>query len=492
MTSFPHLQIITRRARMSGLLLLTLLLANCAPDLGPMPEPKPESAYATEKSFVAPEAEWPAANWWTAYQDPALNALIAEGLAGAPDIKIAEARLRQAEAAAQQSGAALMPQLTANGSASEIRQSLNQGFPDQFKSFLPHGWHDQGQATGNLDYTLDLFGQNRAAFIAATSEAEAARVDMAEARLTLSTAIAIAYANLEQLAADRTAAADALSDRRQSAELVRQRQSQQLENEGEVSQALSRTAAAEADLDRIDGQVALARNQLAALVGKGPDRGLDIALPTTVQLKPFGVPKRLSADLIGRRPDIVAARLRAGAAASRIDVARAAYYPNIDLSGYFGLQAIGLGDLVSPASEIGKLGPAVSLPIFDGGRIEGAYRGARAEYDEAVANYDKTLTGALREVADALANQRELAKELGHTRTAFQESENAYRIAKLRYSGGLSRYVDVLTAEDTMVQQRRAVSDLEARAFTQDVQLIRALGGGFRSEATNSAQAAKE
>ena len=326
-----------------------------------------------------------------------------------------------------------MPQLTANGSASETRQSLNQGFPDQFKSFLPHGWHDQGQVTGNLDYTLDLFGQNRAAFIAATSEAEAARVDMAEARLTLSTAIAIAYANLEQLAADRTAAADALSDRRQSAELVRQRQSQQLENEGEVSQALSRTAAAEADLDRIDGQIALARNQLAALVGKGPDRGLDIALPTTVQLKPFGVPKRLSADLIGRRPDIVAARLRAGAAASRIDVAHAAYYPNIDLSGDFGLQAFGLGDLISPASMIGQIGPAVSLPIFDGGRIEGGYRNARAQYDEAVANYDKTLTGAFHDVADVLANQRELAKELGHTRPRCQESENAYRIAKLRY-----------------------------------------------------------
>ena len=203
MTPYAHLQVIIRWSRASGPLLLALILANCAPDLGAMPQPKPESAYATEKSFTAPQAQWPAAQWWTAYQDPALNALIDEGLSGAPDIRIAEARLRQAEATAQQSGAALMPQLTANGSVSESRQSLNQGFPDQFKSFLPHGWHDQGQVTGNLDYTLDLFGRNRAAFIAATSEAEAARVDMAEARLTLSTAIAIAYANLEQLAADR-------------------------------------------------------------------------------------------------------------------------------------------------------------------------------------------------------------------------------------------------------------------------------------------------
>lgn len=490
--SDPHFKILPPSVRVSGPLLAVLVLANCAPDLGPLPQPKPQSAYATQKSFAAPNAQWPASNWWTAYHDPELDALITDGLSGAPDIKIAMARLRQAEAAVQQSGAALMPELSANGSASEVRQSLNQGFPNQFKAFLPHGWHDRGQVSGNLDYSLDLFGRNRAAFIAATSEAEAARVDMAEARLTLSTAIAIAYANLGRLAADRAAAADALSDRRQSAELVRQRHAQQLENEGEVFQALSRTAAAEAELDRIDGQIALARNQLAALIGKGPDRGLSIKLPTAAKLRPFGVPKSLSVDLIGRRPDIVAARLRASAAASRIDVARAAYYPNIDLSGYFGLQAIGLGDLVSPSSEIGKIGPAISLPIFDVGRIEGAYRGARAEYDEAVANYDKTLTTALHEVADALANQRELKKERGHARTAFKESENAYRIAKLRYSGGLSSYLDVLTAEDTMVQQRRAVSDLDARAFTQDIQLIRALGGGFQSSAMDGAQTAKE
>src|SRR6185312_2290547 len=247
-----------------------------------------------------------------------------------------------------------------------------------------------------------------------------------------------------------------------------------------------------ADLDRIDGQIALARNQIAALLGKGPDRGLEVALPASPKLKAFGVPANLAANLIGRRPDVVAARLRATAAAKRIDAAHADFYPNINLTGYVGYQSFGIKDLISPASLIGQIGPAISLPIFDGGRIEGAYRGARAQYDEAVATYDQTLTTALREVADAVVNQRELAKELEHSRAALAASEDAYRVAQQRYGAGLSRYLDVLTSEDTLVVQRRTVADLQARAFTQDVALVRALGGGFHMTNTNVAQAAKE
>lgn len=467
-------------------------LAACAPDLGPLPVEKPPETYAAQKSFTAPQSNWPDADWWTVYGDDQLNALVAEGVANAPDLKRAEARLREADATAQQSGASLLPKLTANGSASETRASLNQGFPAQFQSFLPHGFHDQGRVTGDLSYDLDLFGKNRAAFAAATSEADAVRVDLASARLSLSSAIASAYANLVQLTADRAAAVDALNVRKQSEDQLRQRLAQQLENTGAVSEAESRTHAAEADLDRIDGQIALARNQLAALVGKGPDRGLDIPLPANPKLQALGIPANLSADLIGRRPDIVAARLRAMAASKRIDVAHADFYPNINLTGYAGYQALGIRDLLTSSSLIGQLGPAISLPIFDGGRIEGAYRGARAQYDEAVATYDQTLTTALREVADALANQRELGNELAHSRAALAASEDAYRVTQQRYGAGLSRYLEVLTSEDTLVTQRKTVADLQARAFVQDVALVRALGGGFHMTNTNVAQAAKE
>ena len=457
---------------------LMLALAACAPDLGPPPQPSQPSSYQTARSFTSPNAAWPGDAWWEAYGDAQLNKLINVALAGAPDLKIAEARAREADAAVQEAGAALLPTLSADATVQPTRESLNQGFPSQFRSFLPHGWHNHGQITANLDYEIDLFGKNRAALAAATSDSEAAAADVAEARVVLSTSVASAYADLMRLAADRAAALEALRVRKESAALIAKRVKQQLENVGEANQENSRVASAAAEVDAIDGQIARTRNEIAALLGEGPDRGLDVVLPTGVNVKAFGLPPSLAVDLLGRRPDIVAARLRAEAAASRIDVAHADFYPNIDLSAYYGVQSFDITSLMTKASLIGAIGPAIHLPIFDN-RIQARYRNARAGYDEAVASYDNTVVHALREVADAAADCRTLSVELVHARAALAESENAYRVAKLRYQGGLSRYLDVLTAEDTLVTLRQQVADLEAQAFSQDVALVRALGGGF-------------
>jgi NodT family efflux transporter outer membrane factor (OMF) lipoprotein len=297
--------------------------------------------------------------------------------------------------------------------------------------------------------------------------------------LQISTAVAATYAVLEQLFADQQTAKDALRIRQESVALVEQRWKSGLENEASLSQARALMHAAEAKSDTVDRLTALTRNQLAALLGKGPDRGLSIVPVKTRQLRSAGLPASLAVDLIGRRPDVAAARLGAEAAASRIEVANANFYPNVDLTGLYGLQTLDIKYLAQGSSAMGAFGPAIHLPIFDYGRNTGIYRGARAQYDAAVAVYDKTLTGALREVADAYANQRGLAAELKDAHASLAESENAYRIVRLRYDAGLSRYLDVLTAENLLLQQRRAVTDLEAQAFAYDVTLVRALGGGF-------------
>ena len=479
LTDFPRLRARDVCIGVAVAIAVILVAAGCAPDLGTAPQITSPASYETARSFTAPSMAWPEEGWWKAYNDPTLDRLVDEALAGSPDLKIAEARLREAGAAQEQAGSALWPTLTASGSVQPTRESLNQGFPTVFQSFLPHGWHTQGTLQGNLEYEIDFFGKNRAALAAATSDAEAAAIDVAQARVTLSTAVAGAYADLMRLSADRAAAVEVVRVRKDSAALVADRARQQLENVGEVNQQNSRVASAQADLDTIDGQIAHTRNEIAALLGKGPDRGLDVALPGDIHPKAFGLPPSLAVDLIGRRPDVVAARLRTEAAASRIDVAHADYYPNVDLSGFYGVQSLGLSTLLQKASIAGEIGPAIHLPIFDGGKIESGYRNARAEYDESVATYDRTLTHALQDVADAAADCREQQAELAHARVALAESENAYRIAKLRYTGGLSRYLDVLTAEDTLVTLKRQVADLEAQAFAQDVTLVRALGGGF-------------
>jgi NodT family efflux transporter outer membrane factor (OMF) lipoprotein len=187
----------------------------------------------------------------------------------------------------------------------------------------------------------------------------------------------------------------------------------------------------------------------------------------------------LSADLLGRRPDIAAARMRAQAAAKRIDQATAAFYPNVNLAAFIGVQSLGLDMLTKSGSSIGAVGPAISLPIFDGGRLRGQLRGADADYAEAVASYDGTVVQALQDVADAAVSQKALGGQLIKTGEAVDTAREAWRIQNNRYEGGLSSYLDVLSAEDTLLTNLRTQSDLRSRAFTLDVALVRALGGGY-------------
>jgi outer membrane protein TolC len=151
----------------------------------------------------------------------------------------------------------------------------------------------------------------------------------------------------------------------------------------------------------------------------------------------------------------------------------------VRLSALFGVQALGLGNLFETDSTYGRAGPAISLPVFHGGAIQGQYRGARATYDEAVATYDQTVVTAYQQVADAVTSQRAATQRLADARAALAASQDAYDVARQRYEGGLSNYIDVLTVQDRLLQARLAVAGLGADLRSLDIALIRALGGGF-------------
>lgn len=459
-------------------------LAGCAslPDMAAAPQIKPPAAYATTQSFAAPTADWPASDWWRAYGDDQLTGLIGEALNGSPTLAAAQARVDKANAQLGQARSSLFPTLNGNGSVSEYKQSYNAGFPVQF---VPKGYNDIGQLTLNFNYELDFWGKNRKAVAAATSDASAAQADAAEARLMLSTQIAQAYADLSRLYAERDVAQESVASRQDTLKLVGDRVTNGLDTRGELSEAQAGVPTAKAQLAAIDEDIALTRNQLAALLGEGPDRGLSIDRPKPGAIRAFGLPQTLAADLIGRRPDVVAARWRAEAAAKRIGVAKAQFYPDINLVAYVGLSSLHLDKLFASGSDIGQVGPAVSLPIFEGGRLRANLRGARADYDEAVASYNGALVQALQQVADAAASTRALQDRLSQSRAALAADEDAYRIAKLRYEGGLANYQSVLLAEDHVLASRQAVADLDARAFMLDVQLVKALGGGFDQTAAS-------
>jgi NodT family efflux transporter outer membrane factor (OMF) lipoprotein len=458
----------------------TSALSACAavPRLGPEPQARPAEAYATARSFQAPAAEWPLDGWWRRYNDPQLDALMADALRDSPSLTEAEARVRRADALAEQARATVLPNLSANGSIAKTRQSENLGIPPQF---VPKGYQPYGRVTANLSWDLDLFGRNRNKLAAATSEAEAARMDAAEARLMLTTSVAAAYADLAGLFGERDAQAQSLANRQQTATLVAQRVLTGSSNEGDSQQAKSNVSAAAEELASLDEQIGLTRNRLAALAGAGPDRGLSLSRPAASIGAGFGLPPNLALDLVGRRPDVQAARLRAEASARRIRAARAGFYPNINLAAFVGREALGLSLLRMPTSNMGQVGAAISLPIFSAGQLEGEYRGARADYDAAVAAYDQTLVQALQEVADAATSARALQTRVTEARAALATAEDSYRIAQLRYRAGLTNYLAVLVIEDTLIVRRRTLADLEARTLSVDAALAKALGGGFRA-----------
>jgi len=171
--------------------------------------------------------------------------------------------------------------------------------------------------------------------------------------------------------------------------------------------------------------------------------------------------------------------MRLEAAANRIKEARAAFYPNVSISALAGLGSLGLGSLFSAGSSFASVTPAISLPLFHGGSLQGQYRGRRGEYDEAVASYDSQVIQALRETADAVTSQKSLVDRLAQSRSALASYEQALDLARIRYKQGLSPYLDVLIAEESVVSARLVVAQLETHSFTLDVQLVRALGGGF-------------
>jgi len=454
-----------------------LLATACAavPDLGARPVPAAASDYASTRSLSASQSDWPADGWWTKYNDPQLDRLIGEGIAGSPDLAAAAARFRTAQGLAQQAGAALLPSLDAAGSVDYQKQSRNNGLP------APSGWNATGTAAVSLNFDLDLFGKNRAALRAARKDAEGARLEFEQSRLLLTTGIASAYADLAALYAQRDSLGQALDIRQQTYRFVKARYDAGLETIDSVRQAEARIPQTRSDLAATDEAIMLDKHALAALVGQGPDRALTIDRPAVSALQAQGIPADASVNLIGRRPDVAAARTRVEAAADRIKEARAAFYPNINIGALVGLQSLGLGSLFNSGSSFASVSPAVTLPLFHGGALQGQYRGRRGQYDEAVALYDGQVIQALRETADTLTSEQQLEERLGQSRSALAAYEDALRVARGRYQEGLTTYLTVLTAQESVVNARLVVAQLETRSFTLDVQLVRALGGGFQA-----------
>jgi len=482
--AFPRLNV--GSAHQVAALALAVAVSACAPGSGTLPAPRsdagpaPVAANAAQSIPAVAGAEWPVDGWWHRFGDPQLDALVEEGLAGSPDLAAAVARLRKAAALAGEARSALLPTLDVRGSAGESRVTLNQGFEDPaFKRFLPQGWNDTGELAASLGFDPDLFGANRARLAAARRERDAAAVEARAARLTIAAAITDAYIDLAGLIATRDLRRAIVENRDQTRKLVVDRREQGLDNLATQRLTESNAAVSRLDLAAADEAVLLRRHQIAALIGAGPDRGLAIAPPKLAPVAPSPLPDGVTAGLAGRRADIVAARLRMEGAAARVRAARADFYPDIRLSALLGFQTVGLGLLLDHDSQFGNATGAVSLPIFHGGQLRARHAGARADYDAAVAGYDRTVVGAYQQLADAVAIRASLSRRLADSAAAASAAEDSLRIARLRFRAGLGTYVDVLIAENQAIDVRLRRAAIDTMWRSAEVALVRALGGGF-------------
>nr|WP_281061374.1 efflux transporter outer membrane subunit [Sphingobium sp. Sx8-8] len=448
------------------------------PHMAPPTVSRVSDLQSEARSLAGTTAQWPGDGWWKRYGDLQLDRLIGEALATSPDLAASAARIRVADGFARQAGAALFPSVTANGAANEMLLSKNNGVPAQI---VPGGWNDTGSVSLGATLDLDLWGKNRATLRAAKLDAVAVRYEAEQAKLALTTGIAAAYAELAALHAQHDSLETALTIRSQMLRLVEQRVTRGLETDSTLAQARARLEIAQANLAATDEAIGLARNAVAALVGRGPDRALTIERPDLRALDVQALPANASIDLLGRRPDVSAAKVRAEAAQQMVNAAKADFYPNVSLTGLAGFQAFGLDNLFKSNSPFGAAGPAVSLPLFRGGALQGQYRARRGQYDEAIAAYDHAVVEALHQTADAMTSRTLLVTRLQKSRSALTDFEAASRLARLRYSQGLSTYLDVLSAEEGVLESRLTVARLQTRAFALDVALVRALGGGFQS-----------
>jgi NodT family efflux transporter outer membrane factor (OMF) lipoprotein len=454
-------------------LALALTLAGCASFKGIDSQATIRGSESVGLKADAP-AFVPAAEWWRDFGDEKLNGLVAQALQGNPNLKIAQARLAKAQAATEGARSALLPHVNGELDLQRQKFSANNIYPPPIGGSA----FDIGTLHLNGSWEIDFFGKNQAALNAALTTAQSAEADAEAARILLSTNVARAYFQLARLNDELVVARRTLAQREESLRLVQDRVNAGLDTNLELRQSEGSLPEARQQIEALNEQAEIARHAISALTGQG-NQPVDAA-PSVANVKAIAMPSQLPADLLGQRPDIVAARMRIEAAGYDVKNAKAQFYPNVNLVAFAGFSSIGFGKLVSAASQEWGVGPAIRLPIFEAGQLRANLRGKNADLDAAVESYNAAVLDAIRDTSDQITSMQSIERQQREQRAAQDAAESAYQIALQRYKAGLGTYLNVLSAETTVLAQRRLGVELAARALDTQVALIRALGGGYR------------
>ncbi|WP_312687603.1 efflux transporter outer membrane subunit [Kosakonia sp.] len=459
-------------------ILTVLILSGCATSEGlntrnKMLNAKTLQANETLSGVQFSPARWPQRNVWQSFNDPQLNALIRDGLASSPTLQEANARADKANASVTAARAAQMPDINMDASLTRSRVA-------KVDDPLLEGKNYSTLRTTSLgaSYMLDLWGGKKAAWEAALGNAKASELDKQAASLSLSANIARAWNNLNTAwKLEKIAAANA-GRLKKISEIQRQFYQGGLSPEYQYKQALANNNDAQATWLQTQENVTTAGIKLSTLVGKGPDYWRYLKPAEQNITAQDTLPSVIPAELVGRRPDVVAARWRVEAAEKQITATKTAFYPNINLVAEAGTRNL-LGDaFVGAPSQFFNVGPTLSLPIFDGGKRRADLASSNADWDIAVAHYNSLLVSAIGDISTTIVRMKSLEQQRVQSEEADKLAHSAWDDVSAQFKAGIRPWLDVLSLQDQLLASDRNLVQMNADIMDQNILLIEQLGGG--------------
>ena len=460
------------------------LIAGCAvgpdyqrPSAGVPPSWQPEAPWHE----AAPGDAALKGNWWELFQDPALDPLVEKALVNNQNLRVAAARLQQSRDQLTIARSALFPAVELSGSASRAKDSANRPLAAYNQSNQSTVQNDF-RLGPSVNYEVDLFGRVRREVEGARASAEQAEADFENTRLILMATLASDYFSVREVDAEMEVVRRSLDLQRDALKFVTSRHDLGFATGLDLAQQQALLDSSATQLELLQNQRAQFEHAIATLIGTPAP---SFTLPPSASIPPLpAVPLGLPSDLLQRRPDVASAERAMAAANARIGVARAAYFPSIDLAPGFGVPSVGwesnaLASLFTAPSRLWSIGLSASQTLFDAGKTRANVRFADADYTAAVAAYRQTVLTAMEEVENGITGLASLERAETQAVASVRSAQRAYDIASERYKGGVDTYLDVITAEQTLLTNQRQAVQIQGQQFTTAVFLVKALGGGW-------------
>lgn len=467
------------------LLAILLSLASCA-SIPQLQEEKKLASVSLNKSLetaytdaLFQKGNWPDPNWWEMFKDPQLNQLIIKGLENNPTMQKAVANMKSAWQMANVQKSYLWPEL--DFTAQDNWQYFGKnGFFRSFAKTLPPSVNEI-DIDFNFFYEVDFWGKNRRLFQASLGEAKATTAESAGAALWISTAIALAYIDLQTDLKKLDILKQIKETRSSSYNVVNTRVVHAQSTQVEKIQANKPVLDVDVLIEQYKLQIELDKHLISALIGQGPDDGETYSTLSAVLETPLPLPDNIEFNFLSRRPDLMAQIWRAMSAAEHVGAAKTEFYPNFSLSAFGGIETLSFGTIFSWNSKMGSLLPAFTLPLFNAGRIRARVNAKEAEYESAVYAYNELLFQAAKEVADEISTFRSVNQQIEIQRANLKDLTDRCELVSSQFTNGIVNSLDVLSSQEEVLNQCLILADLEHNRLMAALKLIKALGGGYHN-----------